>query len=58
VGIGLPYMELDSVGIKEDAFVQDAQRFIVTAFVIELMGLFVEVVGAEECIRHRPASPG
>ena len=58
VGICLPYMEFDGVGIEEDTFVQDGQRFIVSAFVVELMGLFVEVVGAEECIRHRPASLG
>jgi hypothetical protein len=51
-------MELDGVGIEEDTFVQNSQRFIVSAFVVELMGLFVEVVGAEECIRHRPASLG
>jgi len=58
MGIGLPDMELDGVGVEEDTFVQDGQRFIVSAFVVELMSLFVEVVGAEECVRHRPASPG
>jgi hypothetical protein len=50
-------VEFDGVGVEGDAFLQDGQRFIVAAFVIELMGLFVEVVGAEECVRHRQDLP-
>jgi hypothetical protein len=46
-------MEFDGVGIKVDAFLEDCQGFIVAAFIVEVMGLFVEVVGAEECVRHR-----
>ena len=58
VGIGTADMQFDGVGVEGDAFLEDAQRFIVAAFVVEVMGLFVEVVGAEECIRHRLASGG
>ena len=53
VGIGHSDMQFDGVGVEGDAFLEDGQRFIVAAFVVELMGLFVEVVGAEECVRHR-----
>ena len=57
VGIGHPDVQFDGVGVEGDAFLEDSQRFIVAAFVVELMGLFVEVVGAEECIRHRQDLP-
>ena len=56
VGVGPADVEFDSVRIEGDALIQDGQRLIIAAFVVELMGLFVEVVGAEECIRHRQAS--
>jgi len=46
-------MEFDSVRVKGDAFFEDCQGFIVAAFIVEVMGLFVEVVGAQECVRHR-----
>ena len=58
VRIGLSDMQFDGVWVEGDAFLEDQQRFIVPAFVIELMGLFVEVVGAEKGIRHRPSSGG
>ena len=56
VGVGNSDVEFNGVGVKGNAFSQDGQGFIVAAFVVELMGLFVEVVGAEECIRHRRSS--
>jgi hypothetical protein len=46
VGIGPSDMQFDRVWVEGDAFLEDQQRFIVPAFVVELMGLFVEVVGA------------
>jgi hypothetical protein len=52
MGIGSSDMEFDRMWVEGNAFVEDQQRFIVPAFVIELMGLFVEVVGAEEGVRH------
>ena len=58
MGVGRSDVEFDGVGVEGDALLQDGQGFIVAAFVVELMGLFVEVVGAEKCIRHRRASPG
>ena len=58
VGIGPSDMELDCMGVQRDAFLEDRQGFIVAAFIIEVMCLFVEVVGAEECVRHRPSSGG
>ena len=58
VRVGHSDMEFDGVGVEGDAFLQDQQCFIVPAFVIELMGLFVEVVGAEKCFRHRRSSGG
>jgi hypothetical protein len=53
---GFDDVQLDGMWIEGDAFLEDQQRFIVPAFVIELMGLFVEVVGAEKGIRHRRSS--
>jgi hypothetical protein len=41
------------VRVQRYAFIENGQGFIVAAFVIEMMGLFVEIVGAEECVRHR-----
>ena len=56
MGVGHPDVELDGMWVEGDAFLEDQQRFIVPAFVIELMGLFVEVVGAEKGVRHRRSS--
>jgi hypothetical protein len=39
-------MEFNRVRVEGDAFLEDYQRFIVPAFVIEVVGLLVEVVGA------------
>ena len=50
-------MQFDGVGVESYAFFEDGQGFIVAAFVVEVMGLFVEVVGAEECVRHRQGLP-
>ena len=58
MGVGPPDMQFDGMWVEGDAFLEDQQRFIVPAFVIELMGLFVEVVGAEKCVRHRRSSRG
>ena len=58
MGVGRADVEFDGVGVEGDALLQDGQGFIVAAFVVELMGLFVEVVGAEKCIRHRQRLPG
>ena len=58
VGVGHSNVQFDGVRVEGNAFLEDQQRFIVPAFVVELMGLFVEVVGAEKCIRHRPSSNG
>jgi hypothetical protein len=58
MGISLTDVEFDGVRVERDPFFEDGQSFIVAAFVVELMGMFVEVVGAEKCIRHRRASPG
>jgi hypothetical protein len=41
------------MGVEGDAVPQNGERVVVPTFVIELMGLFVEVVGAEKCFRHR-----
>ena len=53
VGVSGSDVEFDGVGVKENAFLENGQSFIVAAFIVEVMGLFVEVVGAEECVRHR-----
>jgi hypothetical protein len=45
------------VRVQRYAFIEDGQSFIVAAFVVEVMGLFVEIVGAEECVRHRQDLP-
>jgi hypothetical protein len=43
--------------VEGGAFLEDQQGFIVPAFIVELMGLFVEVVGAEKGIRHPVGLP-
>ena len=53
MGVGSSDVQFDGVGVQRYAFIEDSQGFIVAAFVIEMMGLFVEIVGAEECVRHR-----
>jgi hypothetical protein len=58
VGIRFSDMEFDRVGVADYPLVEDQQRFIVAAFIVELMGLFVEVVGAKECVRHQRSSGG
>ena len=46
-------VQFDRVGVEGDAVLQNGQSIVIPAFVVELMGLFVEVVGAEKCFRHR-----
>jgi hypothetical protein len=53
VGVSGSDMEFDCVWVKGDTLFENGQGFIVEAFVIEVMGSFIEVVGAEECVRHR-----
>jgi hypothetical protein len=53
MGVGSSDVQFDGVGVQRYAFIENSQGFIVAAFVIEMMGLFVEIVGAEECVRHR-----
>src|SRR4029079_2102855 len=53
MGVGSSDVQFDRVRVQRYAFIENGQGFIVAAFVIEMMGLFVEIVGAEECVRHR-----
>jgi hypothetical protein len=53
MGVGGADMKFDCVGVEGNPLFEDDQRFIVEAFVIEVMGSFIEVVGAEKCFRHR-----
>ena len=46
-------VQFDRVGVQRYAFFENSQGFIVATFVVQVMGLFVEIVGAEECVRHR-----
>jgi aspartate/tyrosine/aromatic aminotransferase len=57
MGVRPPDVQFDGVRIQRYAFIEDGQSFIVAAFVVEVMGLFVEIVGAEECVRHRQDLP-
>jgi hypothetical protein len=57
MGVGSADVQFDGVGVESDAFLENDQSFIVPAFIVEVMGLFVEVVGAEECVRHRQDLP-
>jgi hypothetical protein len=50
-------MEFDRVGIEGEAVFQGLQRFVVPSLVVELVGLFIEVVGAEKGIRHPAGLP-
>jgi hypothetical protein len=57
VGIGCPDVQFNGVRVQRYAFLEDGQGFIVAAFVVEVMGLFIEIVGAEECVRHQQDLP-
>src|SRR5207245_800422 len=45
------------VGVERKSLPEESNRVVVASFVVELMGLFVEIVGAAECVRHRPGLP-
>ena len=53
VRVGEADVELAGPGVPCQPFAQKGDRVVVAAFVVELMGLFVEVVGAAKCFRHR-----
>ncbi len=52
VGIRHPDVEFHGVGIELDAVLEEVERLVEAAFVVELVGVFVVVVGAEKPIRH------
>ena len=53
VGVGGADVQFHRVGIQREPLAQQRECFLVGSFVVELVGLFVELVGAAECIRHR-----
>ena len=53
LGIAEADVEFYRIGVEGDSLAEESDDVIVAAFVVELMGLFVEIVGAAECIRHR-----
>jgi hypothetical protein len=48
VRIGEADVELDRVGIEGETFAKQGQCFVVAGFVVELVGLLIIVVGAQE----------
>jgi hypothetical protein len=50
-------MELHGVGVELDTFVEEVESLVEAAFVVELVGVFVVLVGAEEPIRHQAGPP-
>jgi len=48
-------VELNGVGVKRETFGQQREGFVVSTFVVELMGMIVELVGAAEAFRHAGA---
>ena len=58
VGVCRPDVELDGEGIKGDALLQKGQGIVVSTFIVQLVGLFVEIVRAAERIRHQARPPG
>jgi hypothetical protein len=46
--IGKPDVELDGMGIEGETFAKQGQCFVVSGFVVELVGLLIIVVGAQE----------
>ena len=44
--------------IEGDALFQEGERVVVSTFVVQLVGLFVEIIGAAERIRHQARPPG
>ena len=53
VGVGGADVEFHRVGIQREPLTQQRECFLVGSLIVELVGLFVELVGAAECIRHR-----
>jgi hypothetical protein len=50
--------EFYRIGVEGKSLAEESDRLVIAAFVVELMGLFVEIVGAAECIRHLLGLPG
>jgi hypothetical protein len=50
-------VEFHGVGVDLDAVLEKFERFVEAAFVVELVGVFVVVVGAEKPFRHQAAPP-
>ena len=48
-------VQLDGVGVERETFGQEGEGFVVATFVVELMGMIVELVGATEAFRHAGA---
>jgi hypothetical protein len=57
IGIGHPDVEFHGVGIELDAVLEKVERFVEATFVVQLVGVFVVVVGAEKPFRHRERPP-
>jgi hypothetical protein len=50
-------VEFHGVGVELCAFEEEIESFVESAFVIELVSVFVVVVGAEKPIRHQGRPP-
>ena len=48
-------VEFDGVGVERETFGQQGERFVVATFVVELMGMIIEIVGTSEAFRHAGA---
>ena len=52
LGIAEANVKFDRLGIAEQPFAQEGEGGVITCFVVELVGLFVVLVGAEKGLRH------
>ena len=50
-------IQFDRGRVNREPILQDVERFVVTALIVELVGLLVELVGAPEYFRHPAVSP-
>ncbi len=57
VGIRHPHVEFHGVGVELETFLQEGEGLVEAAFVVELVCVFIVVVGAQEPFWHQGGPP-
>jgi hypothetical protein len=48
-------VEFHGVGVERETFCQEGECFVVSTFIVELVGMIIEFVGTSEAFRHAVA---